>query len=57
MEEIVSNCCSATLLDLESDLCSQCLEHCDPINLEEEDQPTPIPREVIEKILKQMDVN
>lgn len=28
-EETVSNCCSAPLLDFESDICSQCLEHCD----------------------------
>ena len=28
-EEIISNCCGASLLDLESDICSDCLEHCD----------------------------
>ena len=27
--ETVSNCCGASLLDLESDICSDCLEHCD----------------------------
>lgn len=28
-KETVSNCCSAPLLDFESDICSDCLEHCD----------------------------
>ena len=27
--ETVSNCCGATLMDFESDICSDCLEHCD----------------------------
>ena len=27
--ETVSNCCGAPLLDFESDICSDCLEHCD----------------------------
>ena len=32
--EIVSNCCGAPLLHIESDICSQCLEHCDAEILE-----------------------
>ncbi len=32
-KEIVSNCCGADLLHLESDICSQCLEHCEPEEL------------------------
>lgn len=28
-EETVSNCCGASLLDIESDICSDCFEHCD----------------------------
>jgi len=31
--EIVSNCCGASLLPIETDICNQCLEHCDPIEL------------------------
>ena len=27
--DAVSNCCGASLLDLESDICSDCFEHCD----------------------------
>jgi len=27
--EIISDCCGASLLDLESDICSDCLEHCE----------------------------
>ena len=37
-KETVSNCCGAPLLYIylgtESDICSQCLEHCDPEELE-----------------------
>ena len=54
--ETISNCCGATLWHTESEICSQCLEHCDPINLEEDDQPTPVTRERIEEILKKMNV-
>lgn len=31
--EIVSNCCGVDLLHLDSDICSQCLEHCEPEEL------------------------
>ena len=35
---VVSDCCSAPLLELEIDICSSCLEHCDVIEeLEYED--------------------
>ena len=27
--ETVSNCCGASLLNLEAEICSQCLEHCE----------------------------
>ena len=27
--EIVSNCCGASLLNLETEICAQCLEHCE----------------------------
>ena len=33
----VSNCCSAPLLPIETDICSYCYEHCDPINIGEDD--------------------
>jgi hypothetical protein len=29
MSEIVSNCCGAKLLKIESSMCSNCKEHCD----------------------------
>ena len=54
--EIISNCCGAPLHYIYEDLCGECLEHCDPINLEEDDQPAPITRERIEEILKKMNV-
>ena len=28
---IVSNCCGAPLFPIETDICSQCYEHCDPV--------------------------
>lgn len=32
--EIVSNCCGASLLDLETEICSQCFEHCESETIE-----------------------
>ena len=31
--EVVSNCCGAPLLPIETDICAQCFEHCDLIEL------------------------
>ena len=30
IKEIVSNCCGASLHYIYEDLCSECLEHCEP---------------------------
>lgn len=32
-KEIVSNCCGASLNYIYEDLCGQCLEHCEPIEI------------------------
>ncbi len=50
MKEIVSNCCGASLWHTESEICSQCFEHCEGEEIEE----TIIPRKVIEEILNKI---
>ena len=32
-KEIVSNCCGASLHYIYEDLCGDCLEHCEPIEI------------------------
>ena len=34
MEEIVSNCCGAPLVPIETEICSDCYEHCEAIKLQ-----------------------
>jgi hypothetical protein len=33
--EIVSNCCGARIME-ESDICTKCLEHCGPVDLDDD---------------------
>lgn len=36
MTDIVSNCCNAVIIH--SDICGECKEHCEPIDLDEEEE-------------------
>ena len=31
MEQVVSNCCGAPLVPIETEICSECYEHCEAI--------------------------
>lgn len=33
MKEIVSNCCGAPLVPIETEICSDCYEHCEAVEL------------------------
>lgn len=32
--EIVSNCCSAPLVPIETEICSECYEHCEAVEIQ-----------------------